>query len=74
MKALAWSLILVAIALGTSACAGGHESTYGSLPRTVRNHVESMLTTKPNNGPVSEVDVFGPGSRSALVTASSGDG
>ena len=73
MKALTCSLVLVAMALGTSACAGGHESTYGSLPRPVRNFVQSTLKTRPNAGHVHEVDVYGPGSRTALVKASSGD-
>ena len=73
MKALACSLALVAIALGTSACAGGQASTYGSLPRPVRNFVQSTINARPNRGRVREIDVYGPASRAVLVTASSGD-
>jgi hypothetical protein len=87
MRALACVAVLVACALATSACAGGHPSTTGgtkteaqhphetssgSLPASLKNFIHSTIAG-PGDGPISEIDVYGPGSRAALVKASSGD-
>lgn len=86
MKALACAAVV--IALGTSACASGHTrsdtsttktdavqmhaSGYNSLTPPLQNFIRSIIAA-PSDGPVHEIDVYGPGSRSALVKASSGD-
>ena len=49
-----------------------HESTYGPLPQSLQNFIRS-IEAAPSDGPVNEIDVYGPGSRVALVKASSGD-
>jgi hypothetical protein len=86
MKALAYAAVLITSALGTSACASAHsapnqsstdavqlhESTYGRLSQPLRNFIHSIEAGSPD-GPVTEIDVYGPGSRAALVKASSGD-
>ncbi len=77
---------VIACALGVSACASSHsapnqsstdaielhESSYGSLPPSLQNFIHSTIATEPN-GEMREIDVYGPGSRAALVKASSGD-
>jgi hypothetical protein len=87
MKAVVGAAVLIAIALGTSACAGSHsgrnqsstdalqlhESTDGSLPQPLRNFIHSIKTAGPPNGPVNQIDVYGAASREALVRASSGE-
>lgn len=76
----------VLIALGASACGGSHSranqsstdaiqlhaSGYNSLGPSLRNFIRSMIAS-PADGPMNEIDVYGPGSRAALVKASSGD-
>jgi hypothetical protein len=87
MKAVVGAAVLVVIALATSACAGGHsasstsstdalrlhESTSGPLSQPLRGFIHSTIKTGTPDGPVNEIDVYGPASRSALVTASSGE-
>jgi hypothetical protein len=87
MRALACAAVVVASVLATSACAGSrsatkrsstdaiqlHQTFSGPVPASLRNFVRSLIAS-PEDGPVNEVDVYGPGSRSALVEASSGDG
>jgi hypothetical protein len=86
MRALACAAVV--IALGTSACASSHArsdpsttktdaiqlhaSGYNSLAPPLRNFVRSIIAA-PSDGPINEIDVYGPGSRAALVKASSGD-
>lgn len=89
MKLLGCAAVLVASALATSACAGGHstssqssttktdalqlhESGDSRLSPALRNFIRSTIAG-PSDGPISEIDVYGPGSRAALVKASSGD-
>ena len=78
--------VVIGCALGVSACASSHsarnqsstdaielhESGYGSLPPPLQNFIHSTIATEPS-GEMSEIDVYGPGSRAALVKASSGD-
>ena len=86
MKALACTFVLVACALGASACASSHsannqsstdalqrESTSGSLSQPLRNFIHSMIKAGAAGGPVNAIDVYGPASRETLVAASSGD-
>jgi hypothetical protein len=87
MRALACAAVLVACVLGLPACASGHsgsnqsstdaiqlhESGYNSLPLSLQNFIHSAIKNGPPDGPVREIDVYGPGSRAALVKASSGD-
>src|SRR4249919_3229312 len=86
MRALACAAVV--IALGTSACAGSHArsdtsttktdaiqvhaSGYNSLTPPLQNFIRSLMAA-PTDGPIDEIDVYGPGSRAALVKASSGD-
>ena len=49
-----------------------HELTYGRLPQSLQSYLRSIEAGK-TDGPVNEIDVYGPGSRAALVKASSGD-
>lgn len=49
------------------------ESTYGTLTQPLRNLIHSTIKTGSPDGPVNEIEVYGPGSRAALVKASSGD-
>jgi hypothetical protein len=84
MRALACAAVL--IALGTSACAGGHrtstqsstdaiqlhQSGYDQLPLRLQNFIHSIIAA-PTDGPIKKIEVYGPGSRAALVKASSGD-
>lgn len=86
MKTLSCVALLSAIALGLSACARSHsgqdqpstdaiqlhESGYNSLPPSLQNFVHSIEAGSPD-GQVNEIEVYGPGTREALVRASSGD-
>jgi hypothetical protein len=89
MRALACAAVLVASALGLSACGSSHSrsdtsttktdaieertsSGYFSLPPSLQNFVHSTVATE-STGQTSEIDIYGPGSRAALVKASSGD-
>ena len=86
MRALACAAVV--IALGTSACASSHArsetsttktdaiqlhaSGYNSLTLPLQNFIRSLIAA-PADGPINEIDVYGPGTRAALVRASSGD-
>jgi hypothetical protein len=86
MRALACAAVLGASVLATSACGGSHagqsqgstdaiqlhESGSNSLPPPLQTFIRSIEAGSPD-GPVDEIDVYGPGSRAALVKASSGD-
>ena len=83
MKVLACAVVLIACGLGTSACASGQyqcehldcESALAKapLPSSLRSFVGETVTGISPDGGFWELDVYGPGSRSALVKASSGD-
>lgn len=76
-----------ACVVATSACASSHagqntsstdaiqlhQSGYNALPLSLQSFIRSALKDGPPDGPVREIDVYGPGSRAALVKASSGD-
>jgi hypothetical protein len=86
MRLLACAAVVVASAIAASACASGHsetkqsttdaiqlhETNYERLPPSLRNFIRSLIAS-PTDGPLHEIDVYGPRSRSALVKASSGD-
>ena len=92
MRTLAGTAVVAAIALSTSACAGGQaahhvsatiagtktdaiqlqETGYNALPIPLQNFIRSLIAS-PGDGPANEIDVYGPGSRAALVKASSGE-
>jgi hypothetical protein len=78
----------VFVALGASACASSqasatngtktdaiqlHESGDGSLPPSLQSFFKSTIKNDELTGSLNEIDVYGPGSRTALVRASSGD-
>jgi hypothetical protein len=88
MRAVSVAAVLVVLALGAAACASSHasgpnqsstnaiqlhESGYGSLPPSLQSFVKATIKDEPPTGSVNEIDVYGPGSRAALVKASSGD-
>ena len=86
MKALACAAAVIASALATSGCAGSHaahrqsstdisqlhESGYNRLSPKLQNFIRSTIRDSPD-GHATEIDVYGPGTRAALVKASSGD-
>jgi hypothetical protein len=86
MRGLVCAGIVIAVAVATSACASGHaaqnqsstdavqlhELGYNRLSPRLQNFIRSTLRDSPD-GHVTEVDVYGPASRAALVKASSGD-
>jgi hypothetical protein len=86
MRALVCAAVVIASALASSACGGSHsshnqastdairlhESSSKSLPPPLQNFIHSIEAGSPD-GRVHEIDVYGPGSRAALVKASSGD-
>jgi len=49
-----------------------HASGYNSLTPPLQNSIRSRMAAS-TDGPINEIDVYGPGSRAALVKASSGD-
>jgi hypothetical protein len=77
MKMLTGSAVLVAATLALSACAGGHKVTvrtgsklvHLALPAPLLKLIHSFRTDRS----VTAFEVYGPGSRRALVKASSGD-
>ena len=75
MKCFALGSLLAAVALATSGCGGASRpATTGvsRLPTSLRAYIHSTKTTW-RDGPINEIDVYGPASRGALVKASSGD-
>lgn len=87
MRALACVAAVIASALATSGCASSnaahseastaavqlHEIGYNQLSRPLQHFIRSTLATGPHAGPVTEIEIYGPASRAALVEASSGD-
>ena len=49
-----------------------HEVGYDQLPPKLQNFIRSMIRDS-SAGDLTEIDVYGPGTRAALVEASSGD-
>jgi hypothetical protein len=86
MRALACVAVLLATTFGVSACASSragqnesstdaiqlHQSGYNALPLPLQRFIHS-IEAGDVDGTVNEIDVYGPGSRPALVKASSGD-
>jgi hypothetical protein len=86
MKAIACAAAVLACALAASGCASSvaanqqpstdaiqlHWSTYHQLSQPLRSFIRSTIAA-PDNGPISEIGVYGPASRAVLVKASSGD-
>jgi hypothetical protein len=84
MRALACAAFVTALAV--SGCASSHaaqphsstdaiqlhELGYDQLPLERQSFICSMIRDSPN-GDLTEIDVYGPGTRAALVKASSGD-
>jgi hypothetical protein len=87
VRAIACAAAVLACALATSGCASSlaahqqsstdavrlHESSYGQLSWPLRNFIHSTIASSSDDS-ISEIDVYGPASRAALVKASSGDG
>jgi hypothetical protein len=79
MKMLTGSAVLVAAALGLSACGGSHRvvtdqapvQQHTTLPAPLVKLIHSFSTDRSVTA--KRVEVYGPGSRRALVKASSGD-
>jgi hypothetical protein len=85
MKLLGLGSVLAAVVLATSGCGSSsptgtsanrpprssHAPNLSHLPKPLRAFIHS--TTSSSDGKVSEIDVYGPGSRMALVKASMGD-
>jgi hypothetical protein len=78
MKVAVGTTLLVAIALGASACGSSHgvsaQKAHLQFPSNVPASLASYIrtTVKSADGTLSSVDVYGPGSRTGLVKASSG--
>jgi outer membrane murein-binding lipoprotein Lpp len=86
MKVLACVAAVIASAVATSGCASSHaaqhqastnaiqlhESGYDQLSPKLQDFIRSTIRDSPD-GHVTEIDVYGPGTRAALVKASSGD-
>jgi hypothetical protein len=79
MKMLTSAGVLVAVTLGLSACGGSHMVTVNAGPDLVRAGLPAPLVMlihsfgKDRSVTAKRVEVYGPGSRRALVRASSGD-
>jgi hypothetical protein len=79
MKMLTSAGVLVAVTLGLSACGGSHMLTVNAGPDLVRAGLPAPLVMlihsfgKDRSVTAKRVEVYGPGSRRALVRASSGD-
>ena len=72
MRTFAPAAFVVAVLMTVSACASSSSSS-AQLPKSLRTFAQSFLTDRPNRHDVTEVDVYGPGSRAALNEAASGD-
>ncbi len=80
MKLVVGTALLIVIALGASACGGSHGVATqkahlqfpSNLPASLMSYIRS--TVRSSDGTVSSVAVYGPGSRTDLVKASSGAG
>lgn len=86
MRALACAAAVIASTFAASGCASSHvahqqsstdairlhESGYNQLSLKLQNFIRSTIRDSPD-GHVTEIDVYGPGTRAALVKASSGD-
>ena len=76
MKLLGLGSVLAAIVLAASGCGSASGTTTSAsqappnLPKSLRTFIHS---TASSDGKVSKIDVYGPGSRTALVKASMGD-
>jgi hypothetical protein len=79
MKMLSSAGVLVGVTLGLSACGGSHMITVNAGPDPVRVGLPAPLVTlirsfsEDRSVTAKRVEVYGPGSRRALVRASSGD-
>jgi hypothetical protein len=80
MKFVVGATLVIAVALGASACGASHgvpaAQAHVHVPRNVPTPLASYIRSvvKSADGTVSGVDVYGPGSRTRLVKASSGAG
>jgi hypothetical protein len=86
MKALAYGAAVIASALAASGCAGSvaahqqswtdatqiHESTVGQLSQPLRKFMRSTII-ESGEGSATEIDVYGPASRTVLVKDLTGD-
>lgn len=86
MRGSACAAVVIASALAASGCASGraahnqsttdaiqlHEVGYNQLSPKLQNFIRSMIRDTAD-GHVTEIDVYGPATRAALVKASSGD-
>ncbi|HKD93554.1 MAG TPA: hypothetical protein VKB43_02465 [Gaiellaceae bacterium] len=89
MKSVGAAAVLIAVTLATSACGSGHARSatsttktdavtlrtsagYNSLPWALQIFIHSTIASE-RTAQMSEIDIYGPGSRAALVKASSGD-
>ena len=86
MRALACAAVVIATSLAASGCASGHaarnqtstdaiqlhEVGYDQLPPKLQDFIRSTIRDSLD-GRSTEIDVYGPASRAALVQASSGD-
>jgi len=86
MKPLACAAAVLASALAASGCAGSHPAYHQSSTDAIQLHVSGYSQLSPKlqdfirttirdspNGHATKIDVYGPGTRAALVKASSGD-
>src|SRR5262252_2933768 len=79
MKMLTSAGVLFAVTLSLSACGGSHMVTVNAGPDLVRVGLPAPLVMlirsfrKDRSVTAKRVEVYGPGSRRALVKASSGD-
>lgn len=81
MKRSARAALLAVVVLAATACTGGHKpgphaTGVSSLPKPVRKQLQSYVRAARHSTAdtsVQTIEVYGPGSRTALVRASSGD-
>lgn len=73
MRRTAGLVLVIAATLTLAACGGSAASHSAQLPAPLQKFIHSTVTTSTSGNSFDEVDVYGPGSRTALVKASSGD-
>ncbi len=76
MKLLGLGAALVVLLLAAGCGGGGQQASnaagLSSLPKSLRSFVHSTMSDSTKDNRIDSINVYGPGSRTALVKASSG--